>query len=83
MPGNTPTTAFPAQGTSPGGGGSGIKAAGSRALPGIKTLGLPFKLEDGAVDQRLGPCNCTAGIVDQIPGGIIVRAVDHRVVFMG
>ena len=50
---HTDHAAFRAGGHQPRRRWLGIKAAVAGPLPGIKNAGLPFKLEDGAVDQRL------------------------------
>ena len=80
MPGSTPSTPPSAQlGTSPGGGRLGIKAAVARpAQVRREDAGLAFEPENRAVDVRL--LQQHAGVVGEVAGGEIVRAVHHDVV---
>ena len=44
----------------------------------IKDRNLPFKLEDGAENQRLAQHH--TGIVDEVASGEIIGAIDHQIV---
>src|SRR5206468_1422012 len=80
MPGSTPSTPPSAQlGASSGGGGEEAAVAGARV--GLEDRDLALEAVDGAVDDgRVVP---DGRVVDEIPRGEVVRAVDDHVPAVG
>src|SRR6185295_7837329 len=71
-------TALRARGDETGGRRLGEEAAVAGSARAPEDRDLAFEAEDRAVDVRLAEQD--AGVVDQIAGGEVVRAVDHQVV---
>src|SRR5262249_34521552 len=75
---NPEHSAFSATGDQAGRRRFGEEASIARTRISGQNRGLPFEPEDAAIHVRLAGNN--AGIVHQVPGGEVVRAVYHNVV---